>query len=508
MSHQKSSNGLLQFLFGNSLFLIAGTVIALIWANLDAAWGTQSHRAVFHQDLMALVGLGSEHHPSPDAHEASESHAPAEEKTHSESHETSHDSPDAATTGAQGTHTSDPPSDHGTATTPAESHGDTKAESHGSHHAFSLYFLVNDVLMALFFAIAGKEVWESLLPGGSLSNPRKAAVPLLATCGGVLGPALVYIVGVFMFSTWQDLGNGWAVPCATDIAFSYLVARFVFGTGHPAIAFLLLLAIADDAAGLLILAVFYPDPSMPVQPIWLLLSAASVGVGLGFRKLGLTSFWWYVLIPGVASWISFYQAGVHPALGLVPIIPTLPHAHTDLGIFASKEKERHDTLNEFEHFFKNPTELILGVFGLSQAAVAFSAVDVGTWLVLAGLIVGKPVGITCMTLFADKVLKLQLPAGMTYRHIVTLGCAAGIGFTVALFMSSAAFRDPGAIQDSVKMGALGSFAAAAVTVAMAKLLGVVPYRNGKEQPAAQSVPGGLGSLLALSWGRRRSPGAF
>lgn len=504
MSHNKSPNGLLKFLFGNSLFLIGGTAIALIWANVDASRNTQSHRDVFHQDLLALVGWSSEHDESHDTHSAS----PDSEASGEQHHESSVVADPHA---AVATHPTLPDS-HDEANKHTDAHAGAlpvaheESKEHGSHHAFSLYFLINDVLMAIFFAIAGKEVWESMLPGGALANPRKAAVPLLATAGGVFGPAFVYIAGVLMFSSWDDLGNGWAVPCATDIAFSYLVARAVFGVGHPAIAFLLLLAIADDAAGLVILAAFYPDPSMPVQPLWLLLSAASVGLGLGFRKLGLQSFWWYVLIPGVASWVSFYQAGIHPALGLVPIIPTLPHAHSDLGIFANKELERHDTLSRFEHFFKNPTEVILGLFGLSQAAVAFSAVDTGTWLVLAGLLIGKPVGITLMTLLADKVFKLQLPAGMSYRHIVTLGCAAGIGFTVALFMASAAFRDPGAIQDSVKMGALGSFAAAALTVAMAKVLGVVPYRNGKEQPSSASA--GMGNALSFLWGRKKSHGAM
>ena len=88
--------------------------------------------------------------------------------------------------------------------------------------------------MALFFAIAGKEVWESILPGGALSNPKKAATPLLATAGGVLGPAAVYLTGCVVLGQMNTLGDGWAVPCATDIAFSYLVARIIFGTGSPA----------------------------------------------------------------------------------------------------------------------------------------------------------------------------------------------------------------------------------------------------------------------------------
>ncbi len=121
----------------------------------------------------------------------------------------------------------------------------------------SIHFFINDIAMAFFFGIAAKEVYEALLPGGALSSPRKAAMPLLATLGGMLGPAGLYVAGALWLGE-VGLVRGWAIPCATDIAFSYLIARFIFGDKHPAIPFLLLLAIADDGAGLLILALFYP----------------------------------------------------------------------------------------------------------------------------------------------------------------------------------------------------------------------------------------------------------
>ncbi len=328
--------------------------------------------------------------------------------------------------------------------------------------------------MALFFAIAAKEVWESLLPGGALSNPRKAATPLLATVGGIVGPALIYMTGSYLTGSHDTLGKGWAIPCATDIAFSYLVARVIFGSGHPAIAFLLLLAIADDAAGLMILAVFYPQA--PIVPQWLLLTVGAMLAALLLRRMKVHTHWAYILGPGVLCWYSFFQANIHPALGLVPIIPLLPHAHTDLGIFAKAELDRDDTLNEFEHFWKIPVECFLGLFGLANAGVVLSSLGTGTWLVVTGLLVGKPVGITLLTLFAEKGLKLEKPAGMDYRHVVTLGMVAGIGFTVALFVSVAAFAVPGAIQDSVKMGALLSFGAAPLAIILGRVLGVRPFR--------------------------------
>ncbi len=158
----------------------------------------------------------------------------------------------------------------------------------------------------------------------------------MATLGGIVGPALVYVGGAYFVGpeALQQFGRGWAVPCATDIAFSYLMARIIFGVGHPAIAFLLLLAIADDAAGLLILAVFYP--SAPVVPAWLLLTVGAMVLAVCLGKLRVHTHWAYLLGPGMISWYSFYQANIHPALGLVPIIPLIPHAHTDLGLFAPR----------------------------------------------------------------------------------------------------------------------------------------------------------------------------
>ena len=116
------------------------------------------------------------------------------------------------------------------------------AEGH-AHRILTVHFLVNDILMALFFAIAGKEVWEAVaLRTGSLRG-RKALTPLIATAGGMIGPAGVYLAGALMLGSLSELARGWAIPTATDIAFSYLVGRLVFGAGHPAVMFLLLLAI-------------------------------------------------------------------------------------------------------------------------------------------------------------------------------------------------------------------------------------------------------------------------
>lgn len=359
-------------------------------------------------------------------------------------------------------------------------------DGHEAYRTLTLHYLVNDVLMALFFAIAAKEVWEAvILKNGSLRG-KKAATPLVATLGGMVGPISVYLgIAYFMGSTTFDaVANGWAIPTATDIAFSYLVGRLVFGAGHPAVRFLLLLAIADDAAGLLILAIFYPSGDL--APVWLLLSfGAAIGVyvlanwlpryfdrGDQLRRRSTwvrqkLSFWPYALA-GCASWYGFMQSGLHPALGLLPIVATIPHADRAFGLFSAAEEHLHDLLNTMEHALKYPVEIILGLFGLMNAGVAFSAMGDATWLVLAGLLIGKPLGIFLFGWLAAKPLGLGLPQGMRMIDLVVIGCVAAIGFTVSLFVASVAF-ETGPVQDAAKMGALFSFGAAAISIIVGKL---------------------------------------
>ena len=357
---------------------------------------------------------------------------------------------------------------------------------HDGHRTLTLHYLVNDVLMAFFFAIAAKEVWEAIILANGSLRGKKAATPLIATAGGMIGPISVYLgLAYFMGSdTYNAVANGWAVPTATDIAFSYLVGRLVFGAGHPAVRFLLLLAIADDAAGLIILAIFYPSGDL--APEWL-----GVSFGAAFlvyvlanwlpRRLdrgnqarpvstwvrtGL-NFWPYALA-GAVSWYAFMRSGLHPALGLLPIVATIPHADRAFGIFNAAEEHLHDLLNTIEHALKHPVEVVLFFFGLLNAGVEFSAMGDATWLVLAGLLIGKPVGIFLMGWIAAGPMKLGLPQGMRSIDLVVIGFVAAIGFTVSLFVAAVAF-DPGPVQDAAKMGALLSFAAAIVSIIAGKV---------------------------------------
>lgn len=363
------------------------------------------------------------------------------------------------------------------------------------HRTLTLHYLVNDVLMAFFFAIAAKEVWEAIILKNGALRGRKAATPLFATLGGMIGPITVYLglAALLGSDTYDAVARGWAIPTATDIAFSYLVGRIVFGAGHPAVRFLLLLAIADDAAGLIILAIFYP--SAELAPEWLFLSlAAAIGVFVLFnwlpRKLDrgddtrVQSTWvreklsfWPYLIAGALSWYGFQESGLHPALGLLPIVPTIPHADRAFGIFSEAEQYLKDLLNHIEHLLKHPVEIVLFFFGLLNAGVEFSSIGSPTWLVLAGLLIGKPFGVLLFGWFAAGPLRLGLPAGMRTIDLFVIGCVAAIGFTVSLFIATVAFESGVVIegidvQEAAKMGALFSFFAAIIAIVAGKVFRV------------------------------------
>ena len=333
-----------------------------------------------------------------------------------------------------------------------------------------VHFLVNDIAMVFFFALATKEVVEATAPGGALHSPRRASVPMVAAIGGMAAPAAIY-VSLALAADTPELLRGWAIPSATDIAFSYLVARVVLGARHPGIPFLLLLAIADDALGLIVLAAFYPTGT--IRPIeFVVLLGAALALSTWLRRTRTMNFWPYIAGAGFISWVAFYRGGLHPALALVPIIPFLPHAKRDPGLFV-ESPQLTDPLNRFEHWWKLPVHIILFFFGLVNAGVAVSSVGPGTWVVLTAILVGKPVGIVLFTAICTAA-GLQKPAGVTWRDMVVLGIIAGIGFTVALFFATAAFP-PGQLLDEAKMGALLSFSASILAIAAAWLLRVGRY---------------------------------
>jgi NhaA family Na+:H+ antiporter len=349
--------------------------------------------------------------------------------------------------------------------------------------AHPLHFWVNDVGMVFFFALAAKEVFEATLPGGPLASPRRALSPLAAAVGGMAAPALIYTA---LTITWgpAELTRGWAIPCATDIAFSAMVARLIFRPSHPAIPYLLLLAIADDALGLVVLAVFYP--SGPLAPSWLVgLMTAAVLMALWLRRRRTRSFWPYLIGPGALSWAALYLGGFHPALALVPIVPFMPHSSVDLGLFDPREAYGPDTLNRFEHWWTTPVQFVLLLFGFANAGVPFEQIGPGTYYVLAGLLLGKPVGIVLFSNLA-RLAGASVPPGLRLADLLVVGIAASIGFTVALFFATAAFPG-GPFLAEAKMGALLSFAAAPLAMAVARVFGATS-RQPTFEPAIRMHP--------------------
>jgi NhaA family Na+:H+ antiporter len=331
--------------------------------------------------------------------------------------------------------------------------------------AHPLHFWVNDVGMVLFFALAAKEVFEATLPDGPLASPRRALSPLAAAVGGMAAPAVIY---VSLASTVgpSDLVRGWAIPCATDIAFSAMIARIIFPSGHPAIPFLLLLAIADDALGLIILAIFYPSGALSF-PALIALMTAAILLALWLRRRRIGNFWPYIIGPGALSWAALYLGGFHPALALVPIVPFMPHGPRDLGLFDRREALEPDTLNRFEQWWATPVQFVLLLFGFANAGVPFAQIGAGTYYVLAALLLGKPIGILAFSSGA-RLLGARLPSGLQPGDLFVVGIAASIGFTVSLFFATAAFPEGSALSQT-KMGALLSFLAAPLALVMSRI---------------------------------------
>ena len=350
-------------------------------------------------------------------------------------------------------------------------------------HELTIHFIINGMFMCLFFGIAAKEIAESTLPGGVLNPLRRAINPLIGTLGGVVGPVAIYFAMTWLFYGGSDdfgaVANGWAIPTATDIALAWLVARVVFGPLHPAVNFLLLLAVVDDAIGLVIIAVFYPDPLNPVEPLWLLFVVGGMAAVFALRKLRVR--WWpvYILTGGSLSWVGLAGAGVEPALALAPIVPFMPHtSHHDSA--SAEHGHSHATdaqhvgysvLEQFEHHLKLFVDFGLFFFAFANAGVAFTSIGLVTMMVLVSLIVGKGIGVALFSVLASRV-GFPLPDGMDVRHLIVTGVIAGLGLTVALFVAGKAFPGDSPFQEPGKMGAVFSVVAALVAYILGKLLHV------------------------------------
>jgi len=364
-------------------------------------------------------------------------------------------------------------------------------------HPVTLHFLVNDVFMCFFFGLAMKEVTESVLPGGSLNPPKKAMSSLVGTIGGVAGPIGVYMglvavqwaAGSFegyemepiddasadghrrMLAstnatlvpvTLSDLMYGWGVPTATDISIAWMVAMRVFPLRHPAIDYLLLLAVADDFIGLIIIALAYPDPLHPTQWSWATglfgVFAVCLFLRVCMRKVACVQKWYvYVALGGVFSWIVLLNARLHPALALAFVVPFMP------------ADGHHAALHAFEHAIKAPVDLGMFFFTLANAGIDLKGGVGGlTFSVLLALALGKVIGIAGFAYLAHRFGVARLPGSMRVTDLLMVGIIAAVGLTVALFISGEAFTDE-ALAGEAKMGSLLSICMGAIALALGQL---------------------------------------
>jgi Na+:H+ antiporter, NhaA family len=330
-------------------------------------------------------------------------------------------------------------------------------------------FVVNEVGMAFFFGLIAKEVSEATVPGGALHPWRRAAMPMAAALGSVAVSIAAYVL--FVHSVGEHmLADGWVAACAVDIPGTYIVARMIFGK-EPAVPFLLLLAISADAIGLACVAALQPVADVHLLAGAVLMALALVGAAMLRRRI-VRNFWPYVLGPGVLSWFALYASGVHPALALVPIIPFLPHAKRDPGLFVDSDPHAHDTLTLFARFWQYPVEAVLFFFGLANAGVPLHGLEVGSWAIpIASLL--RPIGIGVATAIACAA-GLHLPHRVGWRDIAVVGCIASIGLVFALFFSSAVMP-PGTLLLEMKLGALITIFGALLAFIAARALRVGRY---------------------------------
>ena len=339
-----------------------------------------------------------------------------------------------------------------------------------------LHFWVNDALMAVFFFVVGLEIKRELR-AGELASPRQAALPILAALGGVVVPALFYTA----FNATGPGARGWGIPMATDIAFA-IGAMALLGDRVPLglKVFLTALAIVDDIAAVLVIAVFYT-----ADLAWGALGVAAfcLLMALTANRLGVRHPLPYALI-GVVLWMTVLQSGIHATIAgvlLAFMIPSrtavnqrdfLQHGRAVLDHFErAAQTEPFNILSDIEqqiavdaledacekvqpplHRLEHAlhpwvTFLIMPLFALANAGVSFSG-DLGTIVaqpitlgVVLGLLLGKPIGVALAAWLAVRLGMASLPENVSWRHIHGAGWLAGIGFTMSLFMTDLAFTD-------------------------------------------------------------------
>lgn len=355
-----------------------------------------------------------------------------------------------------------------------------------------LLLWVNDGLMAIFFFLIGLEIKREVLIG-ELNSIKKMAFPLFGAIGGMVIPVAFFI---FINQNGETF-KGWGIPMATDIAFSLAILN-TLGKRVPLSLkiFLTAFAIVDDLGAVLVIALFYSGT------IKLTLLAGALGLlallYFLFHKQYYSKF--ILIVFGLVIWLLFLKSGIHPTLAgvllafsvpiqqkintiafidnLETITSNIKNAVISQKPILSKEQiQQIDDLQDWTSRYQSPLQhmehglhgwvayLIIPIFALANAGVIISGdLNIDTWLVMnivICLILGKSIGITAMVLFAKKIGLVKIPEDITTRHIIGTSFLAGIGFTMAIFVSNLAFKDDPVYNLSAKMGILiGSLIAA------------------------------------------------
>ncbi|MDR2538967.1 MAG: Na+/H+ antiporter NhaA [Bifidobacteriaceae bacterium] len=315
---------------------------------------------------------------------------------------------------------------------------------------------VRDFILAIFFFAVGLELKQEFTVG-SLRNPKRAALPIIAAVGGMLFPSLIFISTVLISSN-PALVSGFAIPTATDIAFSVGILALVGKGINPQVrVFLLTLAVADDIMGILVIAIGY---SSNVN-FWYLL----------FFFIIMALFFLVVRIPskagslvggiilGLVGWYFMFGSGVHPAICGVCLGMTMSSQ-------VSGKRTRSRAQFALEVLEPWSDLIILPLFAFFQLGVKFGALELTPLylsLIIAttiGLLLGKPIGIMIFTIVITKITAIDLPKGLSYINYLGVACLAGTGFTVSFLVCNLAYADASLVMAS-KLGVLiGSFAAA------------------------------------------------
>ena len=334
---------------------------------------------------------------------------------------------------------------------------------------FTILNSINYLLMSLFFFVVGLEIKRELT-SGHLATFKAAAAPLFAAIGGMSLPAIIYLAIAGGVEP-----NGWAVPVATDIALAVGLLALV---GSSAIAslrsFLLALAVIDDIGAILIIALVY---STGVNLSWGLAGLLTIFAILGFRKLGSQSAWVYLPL-ALSLWYCAYRFGIHPTIAGVILGLLTPNIARTKSNLTDSEDGSVSVIEYLEHkFHPISSYVIVPIFAFANTGVEISSQSINSalnsviaWGIFLGLVIGKPLGVLLATMAARKIKIAEYPQGARNLDLIATGSAAGIGFTVAIFIARLAFDSPEIVNLAIFSVIMGSVVSALLSLLIFKTL--------------------------------------